>query len=372
MRALVTGGTGSLGAAIVRALLARGDAVRTLSRGGAPELVALGVDARRGDVGDPEAVGAAVAGCDAVFHTAARVGAGGSRRDFERANVRGTENVLAACRAAGVRRLVYTSTPSVVSAGGGFEGVDESAPYAERFESEYARSKAMAERLVLAANGAELATVVLRPHLVWGPGDRQLVPRIIARARAGRLRLVGDGRALVDTLYVDNGAEAHLLAADRLAAPGAACAGRAYFVTQGEPVPVGWMIDRILEAAGLPPLTRRVSPRVAYGVGLALELVYAGLRLEREPPMTRFIAKQLSTPHWFDISAARRDLGYAPRVSTAEGLVHLREALSGSVRGGERSGPVDAAAAPRAAIEVGTIDHGAIEHGTIDKRSSLT
>ncbi len=329
MKALVTGGGGYLGGAIVRALLARGDSVRSLARGDYPQLAKLGVETVRGDLGDAATVSEAARGCEVVFHTAARTGIAGTRAQFERVNVEGTRNVLEACRAQRIERLVYTSTPSVVSAGGEVEGVDESAPYPERFEAEYPRTKAIAERLVLAANGPELRTVALRPHLIWGPGDTQLVARIVARAKAGRLRLVGDGKALIDVVFVDNAAEAHLLAADRLG-PDSPVAGKAYFITQGEPVAVATMINAILAAAGLPPETRTIPPRAAWLAGWMLELVHRAFRPDQEPQMTRFVAKQLSTPHWFDISAARRDLGYSPRVSTEEGLRRLAESLRGA------------------------------------------
>lgn len=329
MKALVTGGGGFLGGAIVRLLLARGDRVRTLARGEYPDLARQGVDARRGDVADAAAARGAVQGCDVVFHTAGKSGVGGTRAEFERTNVDGTRQVLEACRAHGVAKLVYTSTPSVVSADGDLAGADESLPYPDRFEAEYPRTKALAERMVLAANGPALATVALRPHLIWGPGDTQLAPRIIERAKAGRLRQVGGGQALIDTVYVDNAAEAHLLAADRLG-PGSPVAGKAYFITQGQPIPVGDMINAILAAAGLPPVTRSVSPGVAYAAGWALEVAHRALGRTDEPRMTRFLARQLGTAHWFDISAARRDLGYSPRISTEEGLRRLAQSLRGA------------------------------------------
>lgn len=327
MKALVTGGGGFLGGVIVRQLLARGDEVRSLARGAYPALESMGVEVLRGDLSDPQSVARAVAGCDVVFHVAAKAGVWGSRASFEQANIEGTRNVIAACRAHGVSKLVYTSTPSVVSAGGDVEGVDETAPYPEHFQAEYPRTKAIAEKLVLEANGPELSTVALRPHLIWGPGDTQFIPRLVARAKAGRLRLVGDGRSLVDVIYVDNAAEAHLLAADRLA-PDSPIAGRAYFLSQGEPVAVADMINGLLGAAGLPPVTKRIPPGVAHALGAMLEFFYGALKIQAEPPMTRFLAKQLSTAHWFDISAARRDLGYQPRVSTEEGLRRLAQALA--------------------------------------------
>lgn len=327
MKALVTGGGGFLGGAIVRQLLARGDAVRSFARGAYPELEALGVEVLQGDLGRPEDVERAVEGCDVVFHVAAKAGVWGTKESFERANVDGTRNVIAACRKAGVGKLVYTSTPSVVSAGGNVEGVDESAPYPTHFEAEYPRTKAIAERLVLDANDGELRTVALRPHLIWGPGDTQFIPRLVARAKAGRLALVGDGKALVDVIYVDNAAKAHLLACDRLGDDRSPVAGKAYFLSQGEPIAVADMINGLLHAAGLPPVERRIPVWAAELVGSVFETVYGVFRVESEPPMTRFLARQLSTAHWFDISAARRDLGYEPEVSISDGLERLARSL---------------------------------------------
>ena len=324
MRALVTGGAGFLGGAIVRRLLERGDAVRSFSRGPHPELAALGVEALRGDVADAEAVVRAAADCDVVFHVAARVGGWGPRAEYRRTNVLGTENVIRACRRQGVTRLVHTSTPSVVHTGGDIEGGDESLPYADHFDAAYPETKAEAERRVLAANGDGLSTVALRPHLVWGPGDNQLIPRLLDRARKGRLWLVGGGDCLVDATYVDNAAQAHLLAADRLSAE-ARCAGRAYFIAQGEPTPARELINGVLAAARLPAVTRRMPARLAWLAGGLAELVWWTLRRKGEPPITRFAASQLATAHWYDLSAARRDLGYAPEVTTAEGLRRLQQ-----------------------------------------------
>jgi nucleoside-diphosphate-sugar epimerase len=326
MKALVTGGGGFLGGAIVRLLRARGDSVRSLARGHYPALDALGVEQVAGDVAEAQAVAQAVDGCDVVFHVAAKAGFWGPYAEYFRANVEGTRRVVEACRAAGVPRLVHTSSPSVVFDGRGAEGIDESAPYPRRYHAPYPETKAKAERLVLEANGPALATVALRPHLIWGPGDNHLIPRLVARARAGRLRKVGRRDHLVDTIYIDNAAEAHLLAADRLA-PGAAVAGRAYFLSQGEPRPLWDLINRILAAAGAPPVTRTVPAPAAVLAGGLLEAAFRALRLPGEPPMTRFLAHQLSTAHWFDIAAARRDLGYEPRVSIDEGLRRLAEAL---------------------------------------------
>jgi len=327
VKALVTGGGGFLGGAIVRLLRARGDEVRSFARGHYPALEESGVEVHRGDIGDTTAVARAVEGMDVVFHVAGLTGVWGPYEEYHRVNVTGTENVLAACRGHGVRRLVFTSTPSVVHAGRDIEGGDESLPYAAAFSTHYPRTKAVAERLVLAADDQLLSTVALRPHLVWGPGDNHLVPRIVARGRARRLRLIGDRPNVVDTVYVDNAADAHLAAADRLA-PGAPCAGKPYFITNGEPLPLAEIINGILGAAGLPPVTRRIPVPMAVALGGLAELLYGVLRIRSEPPITRFVARQLSTSHWFDISAARRDLGYEPRVSIEEGLSRLAASLS--------------------------------------------
>jgi len=324
MRALVTGGGGFLGGAIVDRLLARGVEVRSLARGVYPALEAKGVEAVRGDLADRETVRSAAGGCDVVFHVAAKPGVWGPYDDFHRPNTVGTENVIDACRLHGIPKLIYTSTPSVVHAGGDLEGVDESIPYPDHFETHYPATKALAEQAVLAAHGPELATVALRPHLIWGPGDNHLIPRIVARARAGRLRLVGEAPGpVVDTTYVDDAADAHLLAFDRLG-PDAACGGKPYFISQGDPQPVSVVINGILGAYGLPPCERWISARAAYRIGAVLEAIFRLFRVKAEPPMTRFVARQLATAHWYDIGAARRDLGFAPTTSTAERLADLK------------------------------------------------
>ncbi|MFO0945456.1 MAG: NAD-dependent epimerase/dehydratase family protein [Planctomycetota bacterium] len=322
MRALVTGGGGFLGSAIARKLAARGDEVRSFSRSRYPELETLGIHCYEGDITDADAVRDAARGCDVVFHVAAKPGVWGPYIDYFRTNVLGTQNVIDACRRLGIRKLVHTSSPSVVFDGRDMEGVNESVPYPEHFEAAYPKTKAIAERAVLDANGSSLATVALRPHLIWGPGDNHLIPRLIARAKARQLRRIGGRNPKVDSVYVDNAADAHLLAADRLQ-PGAPLAGRAYFITQGEPMPVWDLVDAILKAHGLPPVKGTVPTWLAIALGGALEGIHQLLNLAREPRMTRFVARELSTAHWFDISAAKRDLGYEPRVSTAEGLRRL-------------------------------------------------
>ncbi len=326
MKVLVTGGGGFLGTAIVARLRSRGDQVTSFSRGHYPQLDKLGCQQCQGDLSDREAVIQAVAGHEVVVHVAALAGVWGDESAFFRANVLGTRHVLDACRAVGVSRLVYTSSPSVVFDGRDQNGWDESVPYPTHFLAAYPRTKAQAEREVLAANDASLATVALRPHLIWGPGDNHLVPRILERGRKGRLRLVGGQDKLVDSVYVDNAAEAHLLAIDHLA-PGSTCAGRAYFITNGEPMTMRALLDGILAAGGLPPVERRVPAWLAYGAGAVLELVYAMTGRREEPPLTRFVARQLATAHFYSIEAARRDLGYVPQVSMAQGLTLLAQAL---------------------------------------------
>jgi 2-alkyl-3-oxoalkanoate reductase len=330
--ALVTGGSGFLGRRIVDRLLAQGRKVTVLGRTPAADLERRGVRFIRAALEDADSIRSALAGVDTVFHTAAKVGVWGRFPDFYNANVLGTHAVLEGCRAHGVRRLVYTSTPSVVYNGRDLSGVDESLPLTTSCPSPYPLTKAAAESEVLAANSAELATVALRPHLIWGPGDPHLVPRIIARARSGRLRIVGEGRNRVDMVHVENAAEAHIAAESALGAPNSPAAGKAYFITNGEPVVLWDWINGLLSGLGESRVTKRVPLGVATALGAACEVAWLTLRLRGEPPMTRFIAAELAKDHWFDISAARRDLGYAPRMGMAQGT----DELVGALRGGAR------------------------------------
>lgn len=324
MKALVTGGGGFLGSVIVRMLRERGDQVRSFSRGEHPALADIGVEQFRGDLADRDALSRALGGCDTVFHVAAKAGIWGNYRDFYRANVTGTENVIAACRANGVGTLIYTSSPSVVFDGRDVEGGDESLPYPSRYEAHYPKTKALAEQMVLAAASPQLGVVALRPHLIWGPGDNHLVPRIVARGRAGRLRRIGTRANLVDTVYVDNAARAHLQAADRLTAD-RGISGKAYFISNGQPLPLWEIVNRILAAAGVPPVTRTVSPKLALAAGCLCEGLWRVLRLAGEPPLTRFVAHELSSAHWFSIEAAHRDFGYQPEISIDEGMIRLQK-----------------------------------------------
>ena len=324
MRVLVTGGGGFLGQALCRGLVERGHEVSSFNRGHYPELDAIGVRQLRGDLADRDAVIAACAGMDAVLHNAAKAGAWGSYDSYHRANDMATGHVLAGCREHFVPKLVLPSSPSVTHrATHPVEGgTADTVPYGEDLKAPYAATKLIAEKIVLAANDESLATVALRPRLIWGPGDNQLVPRLAERARAGRLRLVGDGRNRIDTTYIDNAAQAHFDALDHLHI-GAACAGRAYFISNGEPMAVRDIVNGLLRAMGAPEVTATLPFPVAYAIGAACEAAWPLLRLRSEPPLTRFLAEQLGTTHWYDMAPATRDFGYVPRVSVAEGLERL-------------------------------------------------
>jgi len=328
MRILVTGGGGFLGGAICKALLSRGDTVVAYQRSPAPGLVDLGAECIQGDLQDLDALSRSTAGCNAVIHTAGKAGVWGPYETYHQANVIGTQNVIEACRANDVPYLVYTSSPSVVHRGGDIEGGDESLPYAEHFASPYPATKALGEQLILAANDQQLRTVGLRPHLIWGPGDPHLLPRLVARASRGKLSLPG-GDKLIDTIFVDNAASAHLLALEGLV-QGGPCCGKPYFISNDEPLPQAQIIAGLLKAAGLEPEIKAVSPAVAAVAGAVFEFTWRLLRLSSEPPVTRWSAEQLSTAHWFDIAAAKRDLGYQPEVSINEGLEILKAHLGNS------------------------------------------
>ena len=325
-RALVTGGGGFLGKAITKQLLQLGIKVRIFCRGSYPELDRMGVETRNGDISDAGAVRDACKGCDIVFHVAALPGVWGAYEVYYNTNYKGTENVIAACRFHKIPRLVFTSSPSVVFDGKDMEGADESVPYPDHYEAHYPATKAMAEKAVLAANDDKLSTVSLRPHLIWGPGDNHLVPRIIKRGKAGQLKFVGNGQNKIDTVYIDNAADAHILAAQCLS-PGSAPAGKAYFITQNDPRTMADFINSILKSARVAPVTSSVPPALAYYVGWGLE-IWGNLSGSRdEPRMTRFLAKELATAHWFNISASKKDFGYEPKVKFEEGMERLAKWL---------------------------------------------
>lgn len=324
---LVTGGGGFLGQYIVEQLVARGDTVRSISRTRYRALEDLGVQHVQGDIRDIDAVFTACDGVDVVFHTAAVAGIWGPWERYYTINTVGSRNVLEACKHYGVSRLIYSSSPSVTFDGTAQVNVDESAPYPTKWLCHYPHSKAIAEQEILEANSESLRTCALRPHLIWGPRDQHLIPRLLDRARKGKLRIVGDGSNLVDMVYVENAAEAHLQAADALADPqsesAAKVGGKAYFISQGEPVNCWDWINEILRVAEVRPVTKKIPFSIAWYVGHAMEKFFQMTGKTDEPRMTRFLAAQLSTSHYFDISAAREDFGYKPTISTDEGMQRL-------------------------------------------------
>jgi nucleoside-diphosphate-sugar epimerase len=327
MKAMVTGGGGFLGSHLVKALLARGDSVRVLARGDYPELRTLGAETIRGDITDAAATAKACDRMDVVFHTAAKAGGWGDPKEYEAINITGTEHVIAGCRAAKVPVLIHTSSPSIVHGHEDIEGANESIPYATSFTAHYPRTKAISEQRALAASDESLKVIALRPHFIWGPGDRHLLPRLIARAKTGRLRQIGSRDPKCDTIYIDNCVDAHLLAADALR-KGAPLGGKAYFVSDDAPIGVWTMANQMLACAGQGPVGRPIPAGLAYAIGATMEFVYALFGVEKEPLITRFGASELSYAQWFDISAARRDLGYQPRVSIDEGLKRLAASLA--------------------------------------------
>lgn len=319
---LVTGGGGFVGLGVVRALCKMGVRTVVVGRHRYPAVEKLGALCMVGDIRDREFMVRACNNIDTVFHVAAKAGVWGSWDEYFSINVKGTENVLAACRENLVFRLVYTSTPSVVFNRGHLRGVDEATPYATDVLCHYARSKIMAEILVLNANSPLLRTTALRPHLVWGPGDTNLIPRLIERGRSGSLKIVGNGRNKVDISYIDNVVDAHIQAAVNLEHYGTA-AGEAFFISQGEPVMLWEWINDLFIQLSIPPVAKSIPFDKAYRIGFVLEKMYGLLRIKQEPKMTRFVAEQLAKSHWFSIKKAEKILPYTPKVSTAEGVKKL-------------------------------------------------
>ncbi|MFI1199981.1 NAD-dependent epimerase/dehydratase family protein (plasmid) [Streptomyces sp. BHT-5-2] len=330
-RVLVTGGTGFLGTEICRRLIARGTETHSFSRRPSMALSRLGVHQHRGDLADPAAVARAVAGCDAVIHTAALAGVSGPARPYWLTNVYGTRNVLRQCRIHAVRTLVHTSTASVVFRPAGLEYADETTPYPTRHLAAYPRTKAQAEQLVLAANRPALATCSLRPHIIWGPGDPHFLPALRRAVVGRRLVMPGDGFNLVDTTHLRTAAHAHLVALDRLharhSADGQPVAGRAYFIAQGEPRPLRLIVTLLMAAAGIPASWLSAPARLARAAATARETaaLLTGTSGTRE--LSHFLIAELTSPHWFNLTAARQNLGFSPPISFAEGLGQLHDAL---------------------------------------------
>jgi len=315
---LVTGASGFVGGAVCAALAAEGFRVLGTGRRPRPDSLAPEVEYFPGDLNDEGFVGKILKGVDGVVHAAAKAGVWGDFKEYYRANVGATGVLLGEAGKAGVRAFVFTSTPSVVFNGKSIRGGDESLPYGSDFPCAYPATKAEAERMVLAADGSGMRTLALRPHLIWGPGDPHLFPRVFERVDAGKLRIVGEGRNRVDLTYIDNVVAGHVAAVRSLLAGKGN--GRAYFLTQDEPVELWSFVNRVLEATGRQPLSRKVPSGVALGVGAICEVLWKIGRRSSEPPMTRFVAKELATDHWFSSGAARASLGYEPVVRMEEGL----------------------------------------------------
>jgi nucleoside-diphosphate-sugar epimerase len=322
-RVLITGGGGFLGQAIVKLCLARGYHVRIMGRKQRSQDCPPEVDYFCGDLANRESVEKAMQGCHYVFHVAAQAGIWGRWEDYVKNNIIGTRYCLEVARATGIKAFVYTSTPSVVFTGEAFQGADESLPYGRNWLCAYAETKASAERDVLKSHTPEMPTCALRPHLIWGPGDHHIFPRILERARQGKLRIVGDGENKVDVTHVDSAAVAHLNALDALLAGRGH--GKAYFISQGQPVKLWEFVNRLLSGAGLPHVTQKISLRRAYLLGAILEGIWTIFRLKGEPPMTRFVAVELAKDHWFDIRAAQQDLGFQPQHDTWQALDKLAQ-----------------------------------------------
>jgi len=326
MKALVTGGGGFLGRYVVQKLCKREAEVVILGRSPQPAIEAQGVKVYQGEIENFNSVKEACQGCDVVFHIAAKASIWGSWKSFFQPNVIGTRNVINACKEQGITRLIYTSTPSVVFNGNSIEGADESLPYGGNWLSHYAHTKAIAEAEILATNNDGLRTIALRPHLIWGIGDPHLIPRVVARARAGRLRIIGNGRNRVDITHIDNAADAHLLAVDALENENAR--GRAYFISQDQPVVLWEWINELLTRLNIRPVQKKISLNKAYVLGMGFEGIYKLTGLSSVPPMTRFLAVELAKNHFFNIDAARRDLGYEPAINIETGLNQLVEHLN--------------------------------------------
>lgn len=321
MRVLVTGSSSLLGRYTVAALLANGHQVTGFQRGRSG-LLASQAQQVRGNIIDAGAISHAMRGQDAVIHLAAKVAPVGRLDEFERVNIEGTRNVIRAARNGGATRVVHVSTPSVAHSGSALVGVGSAPADPSTTRGHYATSKAKAELLALDAASADLAVVAIRPHLVWGPGDTQLVERIVVKQRSGRLAILGSGLALIDSIYVSNAADALVAALER--APH--ISGRALVISNGEPRTVRELLERILNSAGLDLPSRTVSPKLAFRIGQALEQLWDTAHLGGEPPMTSFLAEQLSTAHWFDQRESRHLLRWTPAVTLNQGFELLAKA----------------------------------------------
>jgi len=324
MKVLVTGGGGFLGSVVIEKLIASGHEVTSFSRSEHPRVRELGAGFLPGDLRNEIDVGEALKGMEAVVHTAAKVGYWGNYDDFYDVNVNGTKNIVKACRNNGVKDLIFTSSPSVIFNGKDMKGPNESVPYPSKYDSSYSKTKAIAERYLLSSNDTVLRTISLRPHLIWGPGDTHIIPGIIERAKNGKMVRIGKCKNIADMTFVNNAADAHVLALEALEKNPEAT-GRPYFITNGEPRNVWDFIDDILLQAGLDPIKRKLPAGPVMAAGAFMEFYHKIFRKEKAPSLSLFLIKELTTSHWYDISAAKKELGYEPKVSMDEGLKRLKE-----------------------------------------------
>ncbi len=326
-RVLVIGGGGFLGSAIVRQLVERGCTVTVAGRHRYSHIEAWGVESLVGDISDGDFCEKICAGVDTVIHTASKAGIWGRWREYKRVNIDGTVNVVNGCRKGGVPVLVYTSTPSVVFSGKSIYRGDESLPYAEKFLCHYARTKAAAERYVLQNYHDEFRVCAIRPHLIWGPGDPHLIPRLIERGKANQLKIIGSGNNQVDITYVENGAAAHIQAAEKLHMS-STISGEAYFIGQEKPVRLWDWVNELYRELGIQQLQQKIPLPAAYVAGWLLELLHRLTSLQAEPKMTRFLALQLGCSHYYSHAKALRDFDYRPTISIDEGKKKLIDWLT--------------------------------------------
>jgi len=324
MKVLITGGGGFLGRSLANKLLELGYEVTILGRKSYPNFEKI-FSCIKADIRDLSAITSSLQDQDVVFHTAAKPGIWGDYNDFYQTDVQGTKNIILACHKNKVKKLIYTSSPSVIFGQNDLEGVDEKAPYPKEYLCNYSKTKAIAEQLVVNANGREgLATVCIRPHLIWGPGDPHLLPRIIKRAKSKKLIRVGEGTNLVDMIYIDNAVEAHIKAFEKLEI-NSCVAGKCYFVSDDKPIILWDWIELVLKELNLPGITKKISFKYAFFLGRMLEFFYKIFQIKKEPLMTRFLATQLAKSHYFDITQSKKDFGYKPIVKNEEGIIRLVE-----------------------------------------------
>jgi len=327
MKVLVSGGGGFLGKALSKKLIKEGYEVFSLSRRSYPDLEKMGITYLCADLGDKKKVIEACQGMDGIFHTAALAGYWGKRETYYRTNVLGTENLLEGCMKHGVKKFIYTSSPSVIFHKGDLENADETFPYPSHHLCHYSETKAIAEKKVLeAGKKGDLQTIALRPHLIWGKGDPHLIPRILSRARSGRLHIIGNGENMVDLIHVNNAAGGHLQALEALMG-NSELSGSVYFISDDKPVKLWPWINEILGNLGINPVNRKISFKKAWRVGYILEKIYSIFPFAGEPPMTRFVALSLSTHHYFNTSRARKEIGFHTLISPEEGMSEMITSL---------------------------------------------